>query len=261
MSLLSTHMHTGPGSSPATPNSPDSKAPLTPTRTRLQSPHPTGSPLETAASSASNRTALGRQLRLLTATKSPKARVVSPSSKGPATLAAKSEVVSTELNSKRDAYQAASRLPSSGGGRASTFKTSPEAHGELRAAPSLWKSSIDASAALSRLQQQGYGWVTLVTDGRPLVSRHVSRLPGAVRQRHLQHWTRRAAVDSERERCARWRGHRPGDPRKSLTPPTGLPLPLYSELRLSCARLMCSHAPRSLAVRMSHVVCRAESER
>jgi len=42
--------------------------------------------------------------------------------------------------------------------------------------------------------------VTLAVGGRALVSRQVTRLPAAVRQLHLQHWSRRQAVDSVRER-------------------------------------------------------------
>jgi len=49
-------------------------------------------------------------------------------------------------------------------------------------------------------QRHAHGWVTLAVGGKPLVTRQVTRLPAAVRQLHLQHWTRRAAIDSERER-------------------------------------------------------------
>jgi len=59
---------------------------------------------------------------------------------------------------------------------------------------------LEAAQTVTEAQQQGYGWVTLAADGIATVTRKVTRLPAAVRQQHIQHWTRRVAVDSERER-------------------------------------------------------------
>ena len=45
-----------------------------------------------------------------------------------------------------------------------------------------------------------FGWVTLVIKDEPLVTRLTKRLPAHVRQQFLTNWSRRVAIDSERER-------------------------------------------------------------
>lgn len=49
-------------------------------------------------------------------------------------------------------------------------------------------------------KQADFGWVTLAENGESQVSKQRSKLPAHIRQQHLQHWTRRSAIDSHRER-------------------------------------------------------------
>ena len=44
------------------------------------------------------------------------------------------------------------------------------------------------------------GWISLAQGGETLVTRQTGRLPAHLRQQHLQQWSRRVAIDSERER-------------------------------------------------------------
>ena len=53
---------------------------------------------------------------------------------------------------------------------------------------------------LRRLKRPEEGWVTLVQHGEAQVSRQVGRLPTHLRQQHLTQWSRRTAIDSQRER-------------------------------------------------------------
>ena len=115
-------------------------------------------------------------------------------------------VAAVEAQDKRQAYQAASALSKGGETGVSTAPPRPSATvvpygarspGSMSARTGPMALEVER---LSKLQSQSYGWVILAVGGRALVSRHVLRLPASVRQLHLQHWTRRAAIDSERER-------------------------------------------------------------
>jgi len=52
---------------------------------------------------------------------------------------------------------------------------------------------------LSKPQEQMYGWVTLAAGNEVYVVKQTGRLPVRLRQKHEEEWTRRNAIDSERE--------------------------------------------------------------
>lgn len=75
--------------------------------------------------------------------------------------------------------------------QAESFSPIPSSRRSARGSPRL---------KLGKLRHADVGWVTLAANGESLVSKRTAQLPPHMRQQHLQHWTRRVALDSERER-------------------------------------------------------------
>ena len=71
-----------------------------------------------------------------------------------------------------------------------------------RTAAALSADSARTSLSTHRRKEWAphHGWVTLALGDAQYVERRVARLPAAIRQQHLDHWSRRGAMDSARER-------------------------------------------------------------
>lgn len=98
---------------------------------------------------------------------------------------------------KTSAAIASARRPA---GSARSARTATSARTALTA------DSARSSASARRQVPPQQGWVTLAMGEVQYVARRVARLPAAVKQQHIDHWSRRGALDSAREReRARWR--------------------------------------------------------
>ena len=88
--------------------------------------------------------------------------------------------------------------------RASSAGRTPSVH-TARSARTVHSGSVDtarsgAVSARAVPALPAFGWVTLAMGDVQYAHRRVARLPAAIKQQHIDHWARRGALDSARER-------------------------------------------------------------
>ena len=96
------------------------------------------------------------------------------------------------------ASQRSCRMRASSAGRTSSVLTARSARTVHSGSADTARSGAVSARAVPALP--AFGWVTLAMGDVQYVHRRVARLPAAIKQQHMDHWARRGALDSARER-------------------------------------------------------------